>query len=196
MHADLRVAVVLGSTREGRFAPVVADWLMDRIAGHGGLKGDLVDLVETPLPTVLPVLGQPPSSAADRELLEAVSPRLAEADAFVLVTPEYNRSFPAALKNALDWHHREWHAKPVGFVSYGGFSAGHRAVEQLRPVLSELHAVTIRDSVGLQSAWTQFDDAGRPKDPAVDGAARTMLDQLTWWALALRDARSVRPYTV
>ncbi|MCX5193641.1 NAD(P)H-dependent oxidoreductase [Streptomyces sp. NBC_00249] len=191
----LHVAVLLGSTREGRFGGVVADWITRRLAEHAEFTADLIDLEETPLPTVFPVLGQAPSSPEARELLAAVKPRMAAADAFVLVTPEYNHSFPAVLKNAIDWHNQEWHAKPVSFVSYGGFSAGLRAVEQLRLVLAELHAVTIRDSVGFQGIWAQFDAEGAPQDPAAEVAAKKMLDQLAWWGHALRDAKSVRPYS-
>ncbi|MEU7745667.1 NAD(P)H-dependent oxidoreductase [Nonomuraea sp. NPDC049158] len=190
----LKIAVILGSTREGRFGTGVAAWVVDHIAQRADMSADLVDLVETPLPTVFPVLGQPPAAQEDKDLLAAVSPRLAAADAFVIVTPEYNHSFPAALKNAIDWHSRQWHAKPVGFVSYGAFSAGLRAVEQLRLVLAELHAVTIRDGVGFQRAWEQFDGEGKAVDPAADAAAKTMLDQLAWWAHALREAKAVRPY--
>lgn len=192
--SHLKIAVILGSTRDGRFGPAVATWVLDHIAQRDDMTADLIDLVETPLPTVFPVLGQPPATQEAKDLLAAVSPRLAAADAFVIVTPEYNHSFPAALKNAIDWHGREWHAKPVGFVSYGAFSAGLRAVEQLRLVLAELHAVTIRDGVGFQRAWEQFDGDGKAADPAADTAAKIMLDQLAWWAHALREARAVRPY--
>ncbi|MFG1966874.1 NADPH-dependent FMN reductase [Nonomuraea sp. NPDC049028] len=190
----LKIAVILGSTREGRFGTGVASWVIDHIARRADMSADLIDLVETPLPTVFPVLGQPPAAQEAKDLLAAVSPRLAAADAFVIVTPEYNHSFPAPLKNAIDWHSREWHAKPVGFVSYGAFSAGLRAVEHLRLVLAELHAVTIRDGVGFQRAWEQFDGEGRAVDPAADTAATTMLDQLAWWAHALREAKAIRPY--
>ncbi len=121
--------------------------------------------------------------------------RLASADAFVVVTPEYNHSYPAALKNLIDWHHKEWHAKPVGFVSYGGLSGGLRAVEHLRGVFAELHAVTVRDTVSFHLAWSAFDDEGRPLDAeGAGGAAKTMLDQLAWWGGALRAARAARPY--
>ncbi|WP_106401601.1 NADPH-dependent FMN reductase [Actinocorallia populi] len=193
MH-EMKIAILVGSTRDGRFAPSVAAWTESLIAERGDMRADVIDLVETPLPTVFPVLGQPPASAADRELLAAVSPRLAEADAFVIVTPEYNHSFPAALKNAIDWHNTEWHAKPVAFVSYGAFSGGLRAIEQLRPVLAEVHAVAIRDAVSLQSPWEQFDGDGRAVDPAVEAAGRLMLDRLAWWTHALRTARAATPY--
>ncbi|MFI1378581.1 NADPH-dependent FMN reductase [Embleya sp. NPDC020886] len=189
----LRLAILVGSTREGRFAPTVAAWIRARAAEYSDLTVDVVDPVETPLPTVFPAFGQPPAPGT-AELLAKVSPRLAAADAFVIVTPEYNHSFPAALKNAIDWHNPEWHAKPVGFVSYGGLSGGLRAVEQLRVVLAELHAVTVRDTVSFHGHWDRFDAAGDAIDPAANAAAKTMLDQLVWWAHALREAKAVRPY--
>ncbi|ROO84959.1 NAD(P)H-dependent FMN reductase [Actinocorallia herbida] len=191
---QLKIAVIVGSTREGRFGPSVASWVTGRITRRGDMEAEVIDLVETPLPTVFPVLGQPPAAAGDRALLAAVSPRMAAADAFVIVTPEYNHSFPAALKNAIDWHSTEWHAKPVAFVSYGAFSGGLRAIEQLRPVLAELHAVTVRDAVSLQHPWALFDGDGKAVDPALDAAAELMLDRVGWWARALRTARTDSPY--
>lgn len=191
---QLHVAVVVGSTREGRFAPVVTRWIKSHLDQRDDMSVDVVDLAETPLPTVFPAFGQPPASGTEEALAE-VSPRLAAADAFVFVTPEYNHSFPAALKNAIDWHNEQWHAKPIGFVSYGGISGGLRAVEQLRLVMAELHATTIRNTVSLHNAWGLFDEEYAMKDTQSDAAAKTMLDQLAWWAQALRDARNARPYT-
>ncbi|MFJ8051547.1 NADPH-dependent FMN reductase [Streptomyces luteogriseus] len=189
----LRVAVLVGSTREGRFAPVITQWLTGHLEQRDDLTADVVDLAETPLPTVFPAFGgQPP--AGSREQLALVSPRLAAADAFVLVTPEYNHSFPASLKNAIDWHGEEWHGKPVGFVSYGGLSGGLRAVEQLRVVMAEVNAMTLRNTVSFHDAWSRFDEDGACKDPAADTAAKALLDQLAWWGHALRDAKSVRRY--
>ncbi|MEU9043539.1 MULTISPECIES: NAD(P)H-dependent oxidoreductase [unclassified Kitasatospora] len=190
---NLQIAVIVGSTRDGRFGPVVADWLLGHLDARGDATTDLVDLVETPLPTTLPSFGGEPSPG-DAELLAAVSPRLEAADAFVIVTPEYNHSFPAALKNAIDWHNRQWHGKPIAFVSYGGLSGGLRAVEQLRVVMAELNAATIRNTVSFHGAAHCFDADGKAIDPAADAAAKTMLDQLTWWAQALRNARQAHPF--
>jgi NAD(P)H-dependent FMN reductase len=127
--------------------------------------------------------------------LAKVTPKLADADAFIVLTPEYNHSYPASLKSLIDWHSTEWPAKPVALVSYGGVSGGLRAVEHLRQVFAELHAVTVRDTVSFHNAGTHFDDQGRHRDPAeVDAALKRMLDQLHWWAVALRTARGNRPY--
>lgn len=89
----------------------------------------------------------------------------------------------------------QWRAKPVGFVSYGGPSGGLRAVEALRIVFAEFHAVSIRNTVSFHSARAQFDEHGVPRDPAaVNAAADALLDQLTWWAQALRTAKTAHPY--
>ncbi|MFE5617526.1 NADPH-dependent FMN reductase [Streptomyces sp. NPDC056470] len=192
-HADstpLKLALVVASNREGRFAPVVAAWFRARLAERADYTVDVVDLADVDLP----VLTHHPDDAASAELAK-VSPVLAAADAFVVLTPEYNHSFPAPLKSLVDWHYTEWRAKPVGFVSYGGISGGLRAVEQLRQVFAELHAVTVRDTVSFHNAHGDFDEDGSHQDPTgPDAAAKTMLDQIAWWAHALRNAKSVRPY--
>ncbi|WP_421109620.1 NADPH-dependent FMN reductase [Streptomyces sp. NEAU-S77] len=190
-RTPIRLAVIVGSTREGRFGPKVADWFTGRAALRDDLSVDVVDLADTPLP---PSLTHQPGPE-DAKALEAVTPRLDAADAFAVVTPEYNHSYPAPLKNAIDWHYSQWQAKPVGFVSYGGISGGLRAVEHLRPVFAEVHAVTVRDTVSFHGAWDAFGPDGRLTDPqGPDTAATAMLDQLVWWADALRTARAARPY--
>ncbi|MFN3324770.1 MAG: NADPH-dependent FMN reductase [Bryobacteraceae bacterium] len=183
----LRLAVVIGSTREGRFGPTVARWFAEIAARGGRMEVDVIDLAESRLPDTL--TEQRPAEVA------ALAPRLAAADAFVIVTPEYNHSFPAPLKSAIDWYSGEWQAKPVGFVSYGGVSGGLRAVEQLRQIFAELHAVTVQNTVMFQNAWTQFDGEGRLREPdRSERSAETMLRQIAWWGEALREARKARPF--
>ena len=127
--------------------------------------------------------------------MQAAPIRLEAADAFVIVTPEYNHSFPAPLKNALDRYGSPWRGRPVGFISYGGLSGGLRAVEQLRLVLAELHGATLRETVSFHNHWERFDDAGRPRDgKATEAAAARFLDQLAWWGEGLRRARAAAPY--
>jgi NAD(P)H-dependent FMN reductase len=181
------LSIIIGSTRQGRFAPTVANWFAGEARQRDDMTVDVIDLAEARLPDVL--------SERPGPEVAVITPRLAGADAFVVVTPEYNHSFPAPLKTAIDWHFKEWRAKPVGFVSYGGMSGGLRAVEQLRQVFAELHAVTVRDTVSFHGAWTQFDSEGLPKDSGrYERMARSMLDQLAWWGYALREARTERPY--
>jgi NAD(P)H-dependent FMN reductase len=172
-----RTVLIVGSTREARLGGTVAHWFADQAARHGGLDLDVADLA---------VLG--PDA-------EGLGERLGAADAFVVVTPEYNHSFPAPLKAAIDRFRTQWQAKPVGFVSYGGMSGGLRAVEQLRLVFAELHAATVRDGVSFHNVWERFDADGRPVDAAgAEAAAKKLIDQLAWWAHALREARTSHPY--
>ena len=182
-HDPLHVAVLVGSVRQGRFAPVIARWFARLADTREGMTFDFIDLAETRLPADMP---DPPPPE-----VQALGERLAAADAFVVITPEYNHSFPASLKNAIDWFGSEWHRKPVGFVSYGGVSGGLRAVEQLRLVFAELQAMTVRDAVSFHGAQGAFDADGHPRNNAqASRSAGRMLDQLAWWGRALREARA------
>ncbi|MFE2499662.1 NADPH-dependent FMN reductase [Streptomyces scopuliridis] len=189
----IRLVVIIGSTREGRLGPTVAHWFTTLAAGHGSTEVDLIDLADTELPAVHPDWGTEPTPA-----LAELSARLGAADAFVVVTPEYNHSFPAILKHFIDLHREEWQAKPVGFVSYGGVGGGLRSVEQLRLVFAELHSTTVRETVSFHKVTSDvFAPDGTAHDPeGAAGAAKAMLDQLDWWARALRTARAERPYSV
>ncbi|MDP9842366.1 NADPH-dependent FMN reductase [Streptosporangium lutulentum] len=192
MDERLRVAIIIGSTRDGRFGPTVAEWFAAKARRREDLEVDVVDLAEAGLPDTLSGEEGTPAPAPVRVL----APRLAAADAFAVVTPEYNRSFPAPLKTAIDWYYEEWQAKPVTFVSYGRESGGRYATDHLRQVFTELHAVAIRETVSLPCYWDLFAaDGSWPKATATCNAtARITLDRLTWWAHALREARIRRPY--
>ncbi|MGO1051391.1 NADPH-dependent FMN reductase [Crossiella sp. CA198] len=194
MIPDLvRVAVLVGSARAGCRSRSVAEWVCGQAGYRAELSVDLIDLATIPLSLAGPTWDPGPSDAAT---LAETTPRLAEADAFVVVTPEYNHSFPAVLKNFLDWHVLPWQAKPVGFVSHGGgLGGGVRAVEQLRSVFAELRAVALRDTVSFPGGALAFDEHGLPREQGGGVAALgTLLDELVWWALALREARAMRPY--
>ncbi|WP_306318220.1 MULTISPECIES: NADPH-dependent FMN reductase [unclassified Streptomyces] len=192
----IRVAVITGSTRDGRFGPTVADWFADQARQHGGVAVEAIDLADYPLPTVLPdiaVGAEPP--AATQKVLDALAARLSAADAFAVVTPEYNHSVPASLKNVIDWYLDEWKAKPVGLISYGGMGGGLRASEHLRQIFAEVHAVTVRDMISFHNAWNAFEQGGKRVCPeGSDAAAKGLLDQLVWFGRALRDAREKVPY--
>ena len=179
------VVVIVGSTRPDRRAPRIVRWLMAQLDARHDLSVDLIDLDDLDLPARLPSHEDPRAVALTR--------RVAEADGFIVVTPEYNHGYPASLKQAIDVPYREWNAKPVAFVSYGGTSGGIRAVEQLRQVFAELHAVTIRDGVAFAGSKVDADGIADDAEGAA-AAAKVMLDELVWWALALRDARTLRPY--
>ena len=178
MHPDpIRLALVYGSAREGRFCDRIVDWLKGELEGSGGLELLLID---------------PARLSEEAEIRKYVE----RSEAYIVVTPEYNHSYTAALKALIDSANREWHAKPVAFVSYGGVSGGLRAVEHLRGVFAELHAVSVRETVSFINAWEQFDSNGRLIAP--ERAVRALaglLTRLRWWALALREARRAVPFS-
>lgn len=184
----IRVVVIVGSTREGRLAPSVAQWFTGQIGQRDDMVTDVVDLVDTQMPNDLDM------NAPD---VVALRPRLAAADAFVLVVPEYNRSVPGTLKTLIDCYNVEWEAKPIGFVTYGlSMAGGVRAVEHLRQIFAEFHSFGMKDIVTFPKILNHFDADGN-FTPDLDGcnaAAKLMLDQLGWWADALREAKAKRPY--
>jgi NAD(P)H-dependent FMN reductase len=183
----LPVAVIIGSTRKGRMGDVVGHWFSGQAERRGDVRVSVIDLADFEFPASYP-------NEVTPQITEFTW-RIDQADAFVIVTPEYNRSFPASLKQAIDFGYDEWQAKPVGFVSYGCGSTGLYAVEQLRGVFTELQAMTVRNSVGFNLLDGGFDEQGRPENS--DRAARAatvMLDQLAWWGRALRTARAASPY--
>jgi NAD(P)H-dependent FMN reductase len=190
-----RLAIVIGSVREGRFGPTVASWVAGQATAHGGFDVTVIDLAGYDIPLILPAA--PPKYAGHAyprpASMAGLTTALDAADAFILVTAEYNHSYPASLKAAIDWHFTQWTAKPVAFVSYGGAAGGRHAVLHLENVLTELHAVTIRDGLAFPNYFSSWAD-GQPSDAGAVGYAKTLLDQLAWWASALATARAHTPY--
>ncbi|MEU9341556.1 NAD(P)H-dependent oxidoreductase [Streptomyces sp. NPDC048278] len=184
----VRVALLVGSARDGRLAPDVAGWFARVAARRDDLVLDVVDVAEHLLPASLDETD--PRAAALR-------PRLAGAEAYVVVVPEYNRSVPGPLKTLIDSFQSEWEAKPVGFVGYGlGMAGGVRAIEHLRQIFAEFHCVGMKDVVTFPRVLEHYDTDGTfPAEPeGAEAAAKLMLDQLRWWADALREAKAARPY--
>jgi NAD(P)H-dependent FMN reductase len=186
MTESTRLAIIYGSTREGRLCSRVVDWLARELAAYPLIEIDIID----PLTLELPIHHDRNHPAIARLCL-----RLSGADAFIVVTPEYNHSYPAALKFILDLVYEPWHGKPVAFVSYGGVSGGLRAVEHMRQVFAELHAVTVRDTVSFANPWGRFGEDGSLEDPidARKSLVRLMA-RLFWWSSALKPARAAKPY--
>jgi NAD(P)H-dependent FMN reductase len=188
----LALAVLIGSVRSGRLGPTVATWFTEQVGPRDDVRLDVVDPAGTPLAAGVTDPADPAADAAR----SAIGRRLDDADGFVVVTPEYNHSYPAALKHLIDQYRQEWFAKPVGFVSYGGLGGGLRAVEHLRAVFAEQHAVCVRDGVSLHGVGpADFADGGRvATDPLTGRAVRQLVDRMSWWGRALRDARAAEPY--
>ncbi|MFC4337848.1 NADPH-dependent FMN reductase [Salininema proteolyticum] len=194
MSADekIRIAVIIGSVRTDRFCPTPARWFAGLAGSRDDVEVDLIDLAELEIPTVLG--GDDPEWRTPRPV-EELGRRLEAADAFTVVTPVYNRSYPASLKNAVDWFYGEWVLKPVAFVSYGGITGGLQSIDHLRGVFTEFNAVPLRDSIMFPNFWKTFDEEGRVAgDPGADSRASNLVDQLHWWAVSLKEARAARKY--
>ncbi|MFF4020843.1 NADPH-dependent FMN reductase [Streptomyces sp. NPDC001843] len=188
--SDLKIAVILGSTRPGRNGKAVADWVMDQAGARTAAEYELIDLADHPLPFLdEPV---PPARARGQyqnDHSKAWAETIAAFDGYIFVTPEYNHSVPAGLKNAIDYLCVEWHNKAAAFVSYGTLG-GARAVEHLRAIASELQMAHVRQQLSF-SMFTDFEHwslfkPGEQHDESVP----VMFDQLESWARALKTVRS------
>lgn len=191
---SLRLAVIIGSVRPGRFGPTVGRWVQEQVRRHGGFATEHVDLAAV---TLRPELSPTPT-ASDPDLerpdgMQDLTRVLRWADAYLIITPEYNGSYPAALKIMIDWYYHEWAGKPVAFVGYGAGLGGQHAIDHLREIFAQLDAHPINRGVTFPLSWDLFDEHGRLREPERFAAeAATMLDRLLWWTRALADARSAR----
>jgi NAD(P)H-dependent FMN reductase len=187
----LTLHIIIGSVRSNRFGDKPAAWLA-ALANEAGFAAEVVDLKDWHLPDYNEK-GSPNSLGGKLENEQGMAwgRKVAEADAFVIVTPEYNHGYPGSLKNALDWAYAGWTNKPVGFVGYGTLG-GARAVDQLRPVAAELQMADVRGAVHITRPWELLDAQGGLKPGALDihvDSAKAMLEQLGRWGKALKVAR-------
>jgi NAD(P)H-dependent FMN reductase len=186
----VRLNVIIASTRPGRIGPVFAKWFVQFARGHGKFEPVLVDLAEFNLPVYdeprHPRLGQ-----YEHEHTKAWAASVKSADAFVLVTPEYNHFVAPSLVNALNFVLSEWHYKPAGFLSYGGISGGLRAVQSAKPLLTSLKIMPIPEGVPIFSYHQFLDENGgfQPTE-AIEKSTTTMIDELHRWASALKGLRA------
>jgi len=184
------LTIIVSSTRPGRAGLPISQWFTARAKDHGGFDVTVVDLADLRLP-LLDEPEHPRLGRYTKEHTKEWSAIADAADAFVIVTPEYNYGYPASIKNAIDYLHREWAYKPVGFVSYGGVAAGTRAVQQLKQVVTTLRMLPVVESVNIPF-YNQFIDADgvlRPNE-VMEQAAIAMLDELARTEAALRPLRS------
>lgn len=183
------LAVIICSTRPGRIGAPIATWFAGVAEAQGAFDVELVDLKEVGLP-LLDEPNHPMLADYMHDHTKRWSAIVDRADAFVFVTPEYNHSFNAATKNAIDYLHREWQHKAVGFVSYGGISGGTRAVEALLPICAALRMVPSVAAVVLPFPFARVDDEGVfVGDEAMVGAAHAMLGELSRTSGALQQLR-------
>jgi len=187
----LRLEIIVASTRPGRVGRVVADWFTQRAEEHGGFDVHVSDLAELNLP-LFDEPEHPSLRRYSKQHTRDWSATIDAADAIVFVTPEYNHSFTAPLKNALDFLAHEWRDKPAAFVSYGGISSGTRAVYALRPVVSMLGMMAINAAVAIRTQLHVSADKQFTSDDALESSAKAVLDDLARLAppfAALRAAK-------
>ncbi|MFG2041447.1 NADPH-dependent FMN reductase [Dactylosporangium sp. NPDC048998] len=183
----IKVGIILGSTRPGRNGEAVAKWVYDIASRRGDAEFELVDLLDYNLPH-LDEAAPPSMGQYANEHTKQWSAKIAEFDAYIFVTPEYNHSTSGALKNAIDFLYAEWNNKAAGFVSYGS-AGGTRAVEHLRLIAAELQIADVRAQVAL-SLFSDFENYSVFKPgPQHEATLTTVLDQTVAWGKALATVR-------
>ena len=194
----IKIKVILGTTRQRRFGDKPAHWIAEEARAQPGADVELLDLRDYPMP----FFDEPASPMWSKgqysnEIVQRWADRIADGDAFIMVTPEYNHGYPAVLKNAIDYIYPEWVNKPVGFVSYGN-AGGARAIEQLRQVVVEMKMLPLRTAIHIPGVVYMAvmhepvpanPDLFRPlKEGRVNHVAR-FFEELLWSARALKQAR-------
>lgn len=186
--SDLRIAVIVGSTRPGRNGKQVADWVLEQSKTRTEAVYELVDLADYPLPHLDEAI--PPSRGLyANDHTKAWAEKIASYDGFVFVTPEYNHSTSGVLKNAIDYLYGEWNNKAAAFVSYGSLG-GSRAIEHLRAISSELQIAHVRQQLSF-SLYTDFENFSSFTPAGLhEEAAVVLFDQLESWSRAMKTVRA------
>ncbi len=184
----MKLQVIIGSTRPGRIGKSVGDWVFEQAAKRTDIEVELVDVADYDLPLLdEPV---PPSMGGHtKEHTKRWAAKIAEADAYVFVTAEYNHGVPGALKNAIDFLFFEWHNKAAGFVSYGS-NGGSRAVEHLRGTMAEIKIADVRQQLMLHLG-RDFENYSTfiPTDQHAQQLGN-VLDEIIEWGAAMQTVRA------
>jgi NAD(P)H-dependent FMN reductase len=184
----VKLHIIFASTREGRQGLPIAEWVVERASAHGKFEPLLVDLREVNLP-LFDEPKHPRFRQYEHAHTKAWSAIVAEADAYLFVTPEYNYSAPPSLLNAIDFVYHEWSYKPVAFVSYGGIAGGARAVLMLKQISTSVKMMPMFEGVGVPFFTQQIEGGVFKPTAAQETAATAMLDELLRWAGALKTLR-------
>ena len=191
-----KLAIIIGSTRAGRNADSVCNWVVPLAQSHGDFDVEVLDLREWQLPffqETIATVGDFSNPTYSDTLVKRWNDKIREVDAYIIVTPEYNRSIPAVLKNAIDtvFFSFGFRRKPVAFVGYSlGPTAAARAVEHLSQIMLETEAVPVRTPTLIPLVTNAFDAEGQPTNPLLNVTLEVMLDDLAWLSKALKTARS------
>jgi NAD(P)H-dependent FMN reductase len=191
-----KLQIIIGSTRPGRAADKVAPWVIDRAESHPAFDVEVLDLRDWPLPIFaenLGTIGDFNDPTYSDPAVKLRNQKIKQADAYLVITPEYNHSIPGVLKNAIDnvYISFAFRNKPVVTIGYsGGIAGGVRAIEHLAQIAVEAELVPLRAAVVIPQVADAFDKAGQPVNPVTDISLRVALDDLAWWSAALERARA------
>jgi len=189
-----KIALIIGSTRKTRFADIPAQWMLAQAQQRDDMTVDLVDLRDFDLPLFDEMASNLWMPSSDARAV-AWQEKIAAYDGYIFVVAEYNRSITGALKNALDQSYVDWNRKPMTAIAYGA-TGGTRALEHLRTIAVELQMAPVRNAVHLGmgdffKVHPGMGGSGKMAD--VEGnllpSAKAALDDLVWWAKALKAAR-------
>jgi NAD(P)H-dependent FMN reductase len=185
----LKIPVILGSVRTERVGLRVARFVMRTLEGRGQ-EPILIDPLEYPLPLLDKMYKEYPAGTAP-ETLERLAQVIKAADAYVVVSAEYNNSVPPALSNLLDHFLEEYYFKPSAIVCYSvGPFGGVRAAMQLRAMLAEMGMSSIPSLLPFPKVQDGLDAEGNPTNPLIDKSAARFFSELEWHANALKTARA------
>ena len=191
-----KLQIIIGSTRPGRAADLVAPWVIDRAQNHGAFEVEILDLRDWPLPMfaeTFQTVGDFNDPTYSSPLVRSWNKKIAEADAYLVITPEYNHSVPAVLKNAIDsvFVSFAFRNKPMSVVGYsGGIAGGVRAIEHLAQIAVEAEMVPLRTVTIFPQVFEAFDEEQRPRNPVAEISLRIALDDLKWWSDVLAAGRA------
>jgi len=191
-----KLQIIIGSTRPNRAADKVVPWVVGHAMSHEAFDVEVLDLRDWPLPIFaenLDTIGDFNDPTYSDPVVKRWNQKIKEADAYLVITPEYNHSVPGVLKNAIDnvWLSFAFRNKPIVAVGYsGGIAGGVRAIEHLAQIAIEAELVPIRAAVVIPRVAEAFDGSGLPVNPVTDVSLEVALDDLAWWSAALERARA------
>ncbi len=190
-----KIALIIGSTRQTRFADKPAQWLLKEAQKRTDMDIELVDLRDFDLPLFDEAASNAWMPSSDERAVKWQE-KMAEFDGYIFVVAEYNRSITGALKNALDQAYTEWNRKPMSAIAYGAMG-GTRALEHLRTIAVELQMVPTRNAVHIGGSDffaahplgqnNEIDTIADHLMPSVEAT----LNDVVWWANATKAARNV-----
>ena len=186
-----KILVITSTSRNGRTSRKVADWYISEAKKTNvDVDLELLDIADLNLPLFNEAV--PPMMHQYNDVQNKIADVVGAADGFVFITAEYNHSIPGSLKNFMDYINAEWNHKAAAFVGYGTTGAV-RAIEHMIGILAELRVASVAngfDHIHINSPWEAFDENGVPKEGYVHGNIENQLKELSWWASALKAARS------